>query len=61
VLRLGDAPESPIHSQCPDDWEDMVLSDGQILLAPRGLRALGDRASAAFHVRRTFHLVKSRH
>jgi hypothetical protein len=58
ALRLGDAPESPIHSQSPDDWEDMVLSDGQILLAPRGMRALGDRAAAAFHVRRTFHRVK---
>ena len=58
VLRLGDAPESPIHSQNPDDWEDLVTTSGAVWLAPRGLRALGDRAYAAFHLRRTFRLVK---
>jgi hypothetical protein len=58
VLRLGDALESPIHSQNPDDWEDLVMPSGAVWLAPRGMQALADRAYAAFHVRTTFRLVK---
>jgi len=58
VLRLGDAPESPIHSQDPCDWEDLRMPNGEVWLAPRGMQALGDRACAAFHLRRTFRLVE---
>jgi hypothetical protein len=55
---LGDAPESPIHSQDSADWEDVTMPSGEVWLAPRGLTAMGERASAAFHVRKTFHRVK---
>jgi hypothetical protein len=58
VLRLGDAPESPIHSQSPDDWEDIPLPSGEVLLAPRGFQALADRTSTAFHLRKAFRRVK---
>ncbi len=37
VLRLHNAPESPIHSQCLDDWEEL----------PRDLRT---RAAGAARV-----------
>ena len=58
VLRLGDAPESPIHSQSPDDWEDLPMPSGEVWLAPKGCQEIAARASAAFHVRRTFRRVK---
>jgi hypothetical protein len=55
---LGDAPESPIHSQDPNDWEDFRMPNGELWLAPRAMQALGDRACDAFHLRRAFRLVK---
>ena len=58
VLRLGDAPESPIHSQDPDDWEDLQMPNGEVWLAPKGCKALGDRAFAAFYLRKALHRVK---
>ncbi len=58
VLRLGDAPESPINSQSPDDWEELPMPSGAVWLAPRGFRALADRTSAAVQLRKAFHRVK---
>jgi hypothetical protein len=34
------------------------MPSGEVWLAPRGLQALGDRAYAAYYVRKTFHRVK---
>ncbi len=58
VVRLGDAPESPIHSENPDDWEDLPMPSGDVWRAPKGLTAMGDRAYNAFHVRKAFRRMK---
>lgn len=58
VLRLGDAPESPIHSENPEDWEDVQMPSGDVWLVPRGLPAMGDREFAVCHLRKG---VPSRH
>lgn len=58
VLRLGNAPESPIHSTCPDDWEELPGTSEPVLLAPRGYWELLNRTYEAFHLRKAFRRVK---